>query len=117
MEQQVPVGFVTWLLGAIITLLTGCWAIFKYFESQINKSKAETDVNVKRLYERLDENKKSYYSDFVLVKVFQERNDAMRELSDAKFDGLVRLFNEKIESLRAEIKNLAENHKNNNNNH
>lgn len=95
MEPVVGISFIGWILGAIVTLLTGCWAIFKYFETKLN-----------RVYERMDENKKAYYNDFVLTKVFKESNDARKEIVDEKFDGLIKLFNEKIESLRTEIKSL-----------
>lgn len=96
MDHSVPLNFVTWLLGSVITLLAGCWAIFKYFELKLNK-----------VYERMDENKKSYYNDFVLIAVFKESNEARKEILDEKFNGLINLFNEKIESLRSEIKNLG----------
>lgn len=109
MEQTIPVNLVTWLLGSIITLLTGCWAIFKYFEHQINSSKRDTDEQLKRLYERLDANKEIYYKEFVLKAVLKEYNDVRQETVDQRFEGLIALFNEKLDGLRAEIKNLADN--------
>lgn len=109
---MVPGDFVAWLMGFLIALLGGCWGIFKYFESQLMTNKKETSENIKRLYERMDENKTSYYNDFVLTKVFKERNDAMKELNDSKYQALVQLFNEKIESLRTEIRTAILNSKN-----
>jgi hypothetical protein len=95
-DPTVPISFVTWLLGAIIAVLGGCWAIFKFFESKLNT-----------VYKRIDENKAAYYKDFVLIAVFRESNDARKELTDQKFESLIQLFNEKIESLRSEIKNIS----------
>lgn len=100
-EPTVPIGFISWLLGAIGVLLGGCWAIFKYYEAKLTT-----------VYRRMDENKKAYYADFVLLAVFRENNDAKKELTDQKFQALIALFNEKVESLRNEIKNLSDNKKN-----
>ena len=93
MDATVPANFVMWLLGFLVSLLGGCWAIFKYFESKLN-----------RLYQRMDDNKKSYYNDFVLKEVLKESNDSKKQIIDEKFDGLIKLFNEKIEGLRNEIR-------------
>ena len=96
METSVPLSFVLWLLGFLVALLGGCWAIFKYFESKLN-----------RVYTRMDDNKKSYYNDFVLVKVFEESNAARKEIVDQKFESLAALFVEKLEGLRREIQVLT----------
>lgn len=118
MDHAVPLSFVTWLLGFLISLLVGCWAIFKFFESKLNQSTRDFNEKLTRLYERIDENKRGYYNDFVLTKVLSESNNARKEIVDEKFesllrlfteknDGFFKLFNEKIESLRNEIKNLT----------
>lgn len=96
MEPMVPISFVYWLLGFLAILLGGCWAIFKYFESKLNT-----------VYKRMDENKKGYYNDFVLVKVFEESNAARKEIVDQKFESLAALFVEKLEGLRREIQVLT----------
>lgn len=96
MESSVPLSFVLWLLGFLIALLGGCWGIFKYFESKLNT-----------VYRRMDENKKGYYNDFVLVKVFEEASANRKNLVDQKFDGLIALFNEKLDGLRREVQVLA----------
>ena len=93
---MIPISFVGWLLGAIATLLMGCWAIFKYFEWKLNT-----------VYKRLDENKRSYYNDFVLLKVFEESNMARKEIIDQKFLAMGELFTEKLEGLRREIQVLT----------
>lgn len=95
-HSAIPISFVTWLFGSIITLLTGCWAIFKYFESKLN-----------RVYERLDENKDSYYKAFVSKEVYQAQSVSTREVNDLKFEQQLDLFNEKIESLKNEIRAFA----------
>lgn len=95
MEQTVPLNFVTWLAGFVIALLTGCWAIFKYFDFKLN-----------RVYERMDENKKEYYKEFILKEVYDAEMKARKEIIDTRFEQVVLLFNEKIESLRNEIRAL-----------
>lgn len=96
MDQSVPLSFVAWLLGFLVALLGGCWGIFKYFESKLNI-----------VYRRMDENKKGYYNDFVLLKVFEEANASRKEIVDQKFDSLATLFIEKLEGLRREIQVLT----------
>lgn len=95
MESTVSLNFVLWIFGAIATLLGGCWAIFKYFETKLN-----------RAYSRMDENKAQYYKDFVTQKVYEAEKEARKENTDERFQSLVLLFNEKIESLRNEIRLL-----------
>ena len=93
---MIPISFVAWLLGAIVTLLTGCWAIFKYFEYKLNT-----------VYKRMDDNKKAYYNDFVLQKVFEEANASRKEIVDQKFIAMGELFTEKLDGLRREIQVLT----------
>lgn len=97
-EAVVPLSFVMWLLGFLVTLLGGCWAIFKYFESKLN-----------RVYLRMDENKKQYYETFVQQKVYDAEQRLKKENVDGKFESVIELFNEKIESLRNEIRSLVNN--------
>lgn len=96
-------SFVLWLLGFLASLLGGCWAIFKYFESKLE-----------RAYKRMDENKAQFYADFVLQKVYDSDNRNKKENTDQRYESVVQLFNEKIESLRNEIR-IALNNKNNGN--
>ena len=96
MENNVPISFIFWLLGFLISLLGGCWAIFKFFESKINV-----------VYKRMDENKQGYYNDFVLLKVFEESNSARREIVDQKFLAMGELYTEKLDGLRREIQVLT----------
>lgn len=96
MEATVPLSFVLWLLGFLVVLLGGCWAIFKYFESKLNT-----------VYKRMDENKAGYYKDFVLIEVFREATAARKEIVDQKFEGMGNLFIEKLEGLRREIQVLT----------
>lgn len=98
----VPLDFVAWLMGTFVSLLLGCWAIFKYFESQL-----------KRAYERMDENRKSFYTDFVTIKVFEEYRRARQEIIDEKFDSMNNILDTKFDSLfqkfddiKDEIKNI-----------
>lgn len=99
-EYTLPLSFVLWLVGFLVSLLGGCWAIFKYFESKLN-----------RVYQRLDENKKQYYQSFVMKEVYEAEGKLRRENIDGRFERIVELFNEKIESLRNEIRGLV--HSNN----
>lgn len=112
MEQTVPLSFVTWLIGFLVALLGGCWGIFKYFESQLRNNIKESDEKLKRMYERMDENKKGYYADFVLIEVFKESNSARKEIVDTKFDALKDFFNEKFDNLEEAIKALSERYRN-----
>ena len=95
MEPTVPLNFVVWILGAVATLLGGCWAIFKYFESKLNT-----------VYRRIDENKAEYYKEFVSIRVYESEMRLRKENIDERFQKIVELFNEKIESLRNEIRGL-----------
>lgn len=99
MEQSVPLSFVCWIAGFVGVLLTGCWAIFKYFESKLG-----------RVYARMDENKQKYYQDFLSKEVYEAEAKLRKENIDGRFERVVELFNEKIESLRNEIRGLM--HKN-----
>lgn len=96
LESMVPLSFVCWLFGFLVVLLGGCWAIFKYFESKLNT-----------VYKRMDDNKKGYYNDFVLLKVFEEANTARKEVVDQKFIAMGELFTEKLDGLRREIQVLT----------
>ena len=93
---MIPASLVMWLIGFLVTLLGGCWAIFKYFESKLNT-----------VYKRMDENKIGYYNDFVLLKVFEESNSARKEVVDQKFLAMGELFTEKLDGLRREIQVLT----------
>jgi hypothetical protein len=93
MEGTVPLSFVTWMLGFLLSLLGGCWAIFKFFEAKLN-----------RVYKRLDERHDEYYKVFVTGAVYDAEVRARKENTDERFQQLVLLFNEKIESLRTEIR-------------
>lgn len=95
-DPIVHLSLVAWLLGAIATLLGGCWAIFKFFESKLNT-----------VYKRMDENKQGYYNDFVLLKVFEEANDSRKEVIDQKLIAMGELFTEKLDGLRREIQVLT----------
>ncbi len=97
-EQAVPLSFVMWLLGFLATLLGGCWVIFKYFESKLG-----------RVYKRMDENKEQFYKDFVLQSVYEAEAKLKKENIDGRFERVVELFNEKIESLRNEIRSAIKN--------
>lgn len=109
MEATISLSLVFWMAGAIATLLTGCWAIFKYFDFRLNKHAEESEKKVARIYERMDENKEQYYKDFVTQKVYEAHKEASKENIDQRFQSLVLLFNEKIESLRTEIRGLVKN--------
>lgn len=111
MEHTVPLNFVMWMLGFLASLLGGCWAIFKYFESRLEKNTEELNKKMARVYERMDENKDQYYADFVVKSVYEAEAKLRKENMDGRFERVVELFNEKIESLRSEIRNLVNNGK------
>lgn len=96
MEPSLPLSLVLWILGSIATLLGGCWAIFKYFESKLG-----------RVYSRMDENKKQFYEAFLSREVYEAEMRLRKENVDGRFERIVELFNEKIESLRNEIRSLS----------
>lgn len=93
MEAQVSLSFVEWVAGFVLILLGGCWAIFKYFETKLNG-----------VYRRMDENKAQFYNDFLLTAVYEAETRLKKENLDDRFERIVELFNEKIESLRHEIR-------------
>lgn len=95
METSIPLNTVQWLIGFLVTLLCGCWAIFKYFEAKLG-----------RVYQRLDENKAQYYKDFLSREVYEAETKLRKENTDGHFERIVELFNEKIEGLRTEIRSL-----------
>lgn len=95
MEPSLPLSVVYWIIGFLVSLLGGCWAIFKYFESKLN-----------RVYERLDENKRGYYATFLSKDLYESEQRLRKEGIDERFQQVVILFNEKIESLRNEIRGL-----------
>lgn len=104
MEQSIPLSFVLWLLGFLVSLLGGCWAIFKYFDERLKKNSEEQDKKMSRIYSRLDENKAQYYAAFVSQSVYDAETRLRKENIDGRFERIVELFNEKIESLRNEIR-------------
>ena len=63
------------------------------------------------IYERMDENKDSYYKEFVTKSVYEAEARLRKENMDGRFERIVELFNEKIESLRNEIRGLINNGK------
>lgn len=92
MESTLPLSFVLWLVGFLVTLLGGCWAIFKYFEAKLNS-----------VYRRLDENKEQFYHDFVTQKAYDAEMKARKESIDDRFSGIVLLFTEKIDGVKTDI--------------
>lgn len=102
-----PLPMFFWIIGFLITLLGGCFAIFKYFSVMLSDYVKSQDAKHERIYQRMDEHKVQDYRDFLTKEVYESDCKTRKEIIDVRFEQVVLLFNEKIESLRHEIRGLV----------